>query len=303
MRRALALILLVLATSAVASDRTTTTRLLKSAWPQRTSAPITELGRGVAIIFSPDLSVPGNCSFYTSLGFTCFEEADWNRVLDGITAHNLQPDAIAINTVILETHGTNGNGLKLQRGHDLYDERSYISIGALQERLAEAGARNAIVSACNSGRLLRKHIVRSIDRENGDPLFLPATCGILDASQSWSPKRRPVTIIAPSVSHVESTIVARIDELPRAVADALRAESVRTGRLLPEEFAISDMLMQIISDSPYLRLNVATPVEKLSRTRSEQSVSETLLARFLATLDKRAKKANAKTAVASLRAR
>ncbi len=286
MRRALAtLFLTYLATSAFARDRVTS-RLLASAWPQRNISPVTETGRGIAIVFSPDLSVEGNCSFYAALGFTCFDGADWGVLLDAITAHNLDPEAIPIRTVILETHGTNGNGLKLQRGYDEYDERSYISVGALEERLAEAGARYVIISACNSGRLLRKEIVEALDAENGDPLFLPATCGIIDASATRK-RKSGVTIVAPAKSHIESTLVARTDELPRAVQDELLAAAIRKGLLLPDEFAISDMLMQILADDATLRLAVAKPVEKLSDTRSDQQFSERLFVRFMKALESR----------------
>ena len=140
MRRILALLLLTVATSGFARDRVTS-RLLTSAWPQRNISTVSETGRGIAIVFSPDLSVEGNCSFYSALGFTCFDGADWGVLLDAITAHNHDPEAVPIRTVVLETHGTNGNGLKLQRGHDEQDERSYVSVGALEERLSEAGCR------------------------------------------------------------------------------------------------------------------------------------------------------------------
>src|SRR5690348_832250 len=92
--------------------------LLARAWPYERYAPLTGLGTGVAVVFSPDLSVPGNCGFYRALGFACFDDADWTRVLAGIHEQNTQSPERAIRTVILETHGTNGNGLKLQRSHD-----------------------------------------------------------------------------------------------------------------------------------------------------------------------------------------
>src|SRR5512134_2520137 len=85
-----------------------------------------ESGRGVAIVFSPDLSVPGNCDFYSALGFACFEDTDWTRVLAAIRDHG------EMRVVVLETHGTNGHGLKLQRSKDPQAERSYVSVAALQ---------------------------------------------------------------------------------------------------------------------------------------------------------------------------
>src|SRR3954471_12309820 len=96
--------------ASIAQAATTTDQILARAWPYEPYARLTELGTGVAIVFSPDLSVPGNCRFYRALGFACFDDADWSHVLDGIHAQNLSSPERAIRTVILETHGTNGNG-------------------------------------------------------------------------------------------------------------------------------------------------------------------------------------------------
>ncbi|HET7710671.1 MAG TPA: hypothetical protein VFL80_01950, partial [Thermoanaerobaculia bacterium] len=68
--------------------------MLERAWPVSSEARLADLGRGVAVVFTPDLSVPGNCHFYRALGFACFDDADWTRVLDGIRLHNLaNPDS------------------------------------------------------------------------------------------------------------------------------------------------------------------------------------------------------------------
>ena len=93
--------------------------------------------------------------------------------------------------------------------------------------------------------------------------------------------------MAPAKSHIESTLVARTDELPRVLQDELLAAAIRKGLLLPDEFAISDMLMQILADDASLRLAVAKPVEKLSNTRSDQQFSERLFVRFMRTLERR----------------
>src|SRR5258705_12675318 len=60
---------------------TPTEYLLAKAWPYEPKGKVADVGRGVGIVFSPDLSVPGNCRFYQSLGFACFEDADWDAVL------------------------------------------------------------------------------------------------------------------------------------------------------------------------------------------------------------------------------
>ena len=77
-----------------------------------------EIGRGIGVVFSPDLSVPDNCRFYQSLGFACFQGADWEVILDDVHRYNVLYPERRIFTLVLETHGTNGNGLKLQTSYD-----------------------------------------------------------------------------------------------------------------------------------------------------------------------------------------
>lgn len=244
--------------------------LLEAAWP-RPSTPA-ETGRGVAVVFSPDISVPGNCDFYAALGFACFQDTDWTRVLEGIRQHG------GIRLVILETHGTNGHGLKLQRSKDPLAERSYISVAALEERLSGSGVEAVVLAACNSGRLLRPAIYRRLDPDPGDALFLPATCGIVDASSSFDPEESAVEVLTPSESRVEMTVVGSIDELPPAVRRALGAAR------LPREFAISDLMMQLIARRHLVELHAGTPTETLSRDRTTPADSETLLRALLAHL-------------------
>src|SRR6267142_1475789 len=93
---------------------TSSQTLLARAWPFDPQAKVSDIGRGVGLVFSPDLSVDGNCRFYQSLGFACFQDADWTRVLAGIHDYNIQHPERRLRTLVFETHGTNGNGLKLQ---------------------------------------------------------------------------------------------------------------------------------------------------------------------------------------------
>src|SRR5436309_5850253 len=152
-------------------------RLLDRAWPDVASRRVSEIGRGVGVVFSPDLSVPDNCRFYESLGFACFQDADWDKILDAVHRHNVLYPERRIFTLILETHGTNGNGLKLQASYDPDANRSYISAGALHQRLEPARSYYVIISACNSVRLLRPAIYNQLDPNNADTLFLTATNG------------------------------------------------------------------------------------------------------------------------------
>src|SRR6266852_3278745 len=185
-------------------------RLLNHAWPDVPAAKVGDIGRGVGVVFSPDLSVDDNCRFYEALGFACFQDADWNRVLENVHRYNeLYPER-RIFTLVLETHGTNGNGLKLQGSYDPDAERSYVSAGALQQRLEPEGIYYVIISACNSGRLLRPSIYNQLDPNNGDKLFLPATKGIVNASPDFVASRSAVTIITPQSSHIETTLVGKV---------------------------------------------------------------------------------------------
>jgi hypothetical protein len=282
-------LLLFLPLAAGASERSA--QLLAAAWPDDSSAPLAELGRNVGIVFSPDLSVEGNCRFYDALGFSCYEDTDWLRVLDGIREHNRREPERAIRTLLLETHGTNGNGLKLQRNEEPFAERSYISIGALQERLAAAGVRFVILSACNSGRLMRPSIYNRLDPANGDRLFLPPTCGIVDASPDFDARQSPVVVLSPATSHIETTVAGSLRELSaparRAVAAAAKAHHV----VLPSGFAASDILCQLLLRDPQLELVAGAWVDTLSREHLSDEASDALFDRLLDLLDARAARA------------
>src|SRR5262249_61306462 len=133
------LVVLIFAVAGAASADTSTYRLLTHAWPGAQAKKVSEIGRGIGVVFSPDLSVKDNCNFYEALGFACFQDADWTNILTGIHTFNLLNPDRRIGTLILETHGTNGNGLKVQESYDAEAARSYISVGALQERLGQDG--------------------------------------------------------------------------------------------------------------------------------------------------------------------
>jgi hypothetical protein len=273
-----AIFLTLVASLASASE---TDVLLARAWPYAPYARLTELGSGVAVVFSPDLSVPGNCRFYRSLGFACFANADWSAVLDGIHEHNVEDPERAIRTVILETHGTNGNGLKLQESHDPAAVRSYISVGALQERLQPDGVRFIVISACNSGRLLRPAIYNTLNPGNGDKLFLPATCGIINASDDFDPTQSSVTVITPASSHIEMTLVGSVKELAPATRRLVLRSAAAAGLAAPKEFAMSDLMMQMLTHDRELQLRVGGGVDALSRSMTADDVSEALFARVV----------------------
>jgi hypothetical protein len=208
-------------------------------------------------------------------------------VIEGIRDFNARHPQRPIRTIVLETHGTNGNGLKLQTSKKPRTSRSYISIGGLQERVEEAGVRFVILSSCNSGRLLRPAIYRELDPRNGDQAFLPATLGILGAGPEFDPRRSKVTILAPARSRVEMTLVGSVGEMPPAVLQALTLAALEAGVEPPDQFSISDLLMQIITGEENLRLQVASETQRFSKERTTAAASERLFARFIRELETR----------------
>jgi len=282
-RTALCLTFFLVAATAQAVERPET--LLARAWTAAPYANLEDLGAGVGVVFSPDLSVKDNCRFFEALGFACFESADWLQVLGDIHAYNLDHPGRRVRTLILETHGTNGNGLKLQAGKEPGDDRSYISVGALQEMLEPVGVRYFILSACNSGRLLRPEIYLQLNREPGDKLFLPATKGIIDATPDFDPKRSTSTVITPGSSHIETTLVGSMRELAPPTRDALSAAAKKRGLTLPKQFAVSEMLIEMLTRDPQLQLHTGVHVEELSKEQTTPEASERLFRAFMSHLD------------------
>jgi hypothetical protein len=289
-------LLVLLALHAGAADNTQV--LLAKAWPAAKIAGLEELGTGIGVVFTPDLSVKDNCRFFQALGFACFESADWLEVLSDIHAYNIDHPGRRIRTLVLETHGTNGNGLKLQTGKKPDDERSYISVGALQEMLEPVGVRYIILSACNSGRLLRPEIYRKLNPDNGDKLFLPATRGIIDATEDFDPKRTTTTVITPATSHIETTLVGSLSELAPETREALAAAAKKREVELPKQFAVSEMLIQMLLRDPQLRLRTGAHVEELSKEQTTPETSEKIFRAFVAHLDVLATRGATQTASA-----
>jgi hypothetical protein len=275
--------LLLLTVSVQAEEKTST--LLARAWPAAAIAGIEDIGTGVGVVFTPDLSVKDNCLFYQALGFACFESADWLQVLGDIHAYNLDHPGRRIRTLILETHGTNGHGLKVQAGKNPDDARSYISVAALQEILEPVGVRYIVLSACNSGRLLRPEIYRKLNREPGDKLFLPATRGIIDATDEFDPKKSNVTVITPGHRQIETTLVGSLRELSPATRDSVRDAAKKHDVSLPKQFAISEMMIQMLTRDSALVLRTGAYVEELSKIQSAPSDSERLFRTFVTHLD------------------
>lgn len=228
-----------------------------------------EIGHGKAIIFSPDLVVDGNREFYERLGFLYFDSPDWDSVLDAIR-RSPRP----IDTVILETHGTNGTGLKLQEGKKPSDARSYISVGALQERLASAGVPYAVISACNAGRLFRPEIYTKLDPDPAEPLFLPATLGIVHASGEFDASKSGVRVYRRKQSNLETLMEGRYAELSEQVRSTLDASE-------GEKFVVSSMLVQLLLNDPDLELVAEGFATSVSRADLSLAEREALFQEFV----------------------
>jgi hypothetical protein len=245
------------------------------------SADVPErLGEGVAIVFSPDFADPHNRLFYESLGFLYIETPDWSKAVRAVGRHNETGD-VPIRVLIVETHGTNGNGLKLQSSPSRLSARSYISIGALQEQMEGAGVEIIVLSACNSGRLLRPEIYNRLNRRNGDPLFLPATLGIVNASEGFDPASSSVRVLRRVQSNLETLLHAETRELDPSVGRALHGEGISW------RFAISTMLIQLVTGDESLELTADGYETEKSRDELSARRSEELFRRFGAFLAER----------------
>jgi hypothetical protein len=254
---------------------------LREGWTKSSKVPeLCELGRGKGIVFSPDLSDPGNRDFFRALGFAYFEDPDWRKVLGQIQEFNRTHPHSPITTLLIESHGTNGDALKLQNGKDPDAARSYISVGALLERLDGSGVRICLLAACNAGRLLRPENIQEIKPTEGNRLFEPATLGIINASPNYDPSQSSVTIGRRAESHIEVINECRIAEFSPVVRAHLVDAS--NGRLKAgTQIAVPEMLIQLLlSDQKLNLISEGFEVEK-SAAETNDSYREQLISRFL----------------------
>ena len=261
---------------------------IPEAWPADAKIErLSDIGRGKAVIFSPDFAESDNREFYEKLGFLYIEDASWLNALNQIIARNYWHPENRIYTVIIETHGTNGNGLKLQRGPWARAARSYISIGALQEKLEGVGVRLCVVGACNAGRLFRPEIYKKLNPQPHDRLFLPATRGIINASAEYDPLKSKVIIVRRAESELETTSdgdTSELSPIAREVLGLERADSpARVKR--PLHFAVSNLLIQMLIHDTRLKLTSSGYANEKSRQDLSEEESDTLFQRFLTYID------------------
>lgn len=257
--------------------------VIPDAWPANGQIEhLSDIGKHKAVLFSPDFAQPGNREFYEKLGFLYIQDASWLKALNQIVLRNYWHPEDRIDTIILETHGTNGNGLKLQTGPAIRAARSYISVGALQEKLDGLGVRLCVIGACNSGRLFRPEIYKALDPHPGDPLFLPATLGIIDASPRYDPAKSKMLVVRRAESEIETTTDGETSELSpiaRSVLGLVPKVSTHAARSL--RFAVSNLLIQMLTHDPRLKLTADGYANEKSRNDLTEEESDALFQRFL----------------------
>ena len=261
---------------------------IPEAWPVNVPIErVSDVGRHKAVIFSPDFAESGNRELYEGLGFLYIEDASWRNALNQIVARNYWHPEVRIETIILETHGTNGNGLKLQAGPSPRANRSYISIAALQEQLEGIGVRLCVIGACNSGRLFRPEIYKTLNPQPHDRLFLPPTLGIINASKDYDPARSKMIVVRRAESEIETTSDGNTSELSPLTRILLRLEQpngrVRAAR--PLHFVVSNLLIQMLIHDPRLQLTASGYANEKSKNDLSEVESDALFQRFLAYLD------------------
>ncbi len=256
---------------------------IPEAWPTNGQIErLSDIGKHKAVIFSPDFAQPGNREFYEKLGFLYIQDASWLKALNQIVARNYWHPEDRIDTIILETHGTNGNGLKLQNGPAIRAARSYISVGGLQEKLEGLSVRLCVIGACNSGRLFRPEIYKSLNPHPGDPLFLPATLGIIDASREYDPAKSKMLVVRRAESEIETTSDGDTSELSPIARSVLGLRpKVPTGVARSLRFAVSNLLIQMLTHDPRLELTSNGYANEKSRNDLTEDESDALFQRFL----------------------
>jgi hypothetical protein len=199
-------------------------------------------------------------------------------VLTQIKAHNGAHPESLLNVLLIQSHGTAGDGLKLQTGKQPDAPRSYISLAALQEELEGTGVRTCLLAACNAGRLFRPEAYQSIHPDQDNKLFEPPTLGIINASANFDPSRSTITIARRVESHLEVINECHISE----VSPAARAELTKGSSLKPAtRIAVPEMLIQLLLEDQRLHLvSWGYELEK-SRTETNDNIREQLISRFL----------------------
>lgn len=248
-------------------------------WPARNPSSLSELGLGTALVFSPDLATSETCSIYGRLGFRCFVDSDWRSIVRAVTAENANGRRERISLLILEVHGSGGNGLKLQDGLLPADGRSYAALGAIEQQFGDANVRYCLIDACNVRRVARA-AVRDQLRLVPDRLVLPATRGVLNAGP-LSPARKLALLVTRDVSRLEIFTDGLGEDLSPRTRKALGLADKTS-----IHFVVSDLLSQLVINDPELHLQLAAATETVVRGAKPYNESERLFQRFVQHLDR-----------------
>ena len=257
---------------------------LQEVWSAtRRVSSLGEIGRGKGVVISPDLSEPGNREFYRALGFAYFEDPDWHVVIDQLKAYNQSHPESPVSVLLVQAHGTNGDGLKLQSSREPDAPRSYISPGGLLENLMGTGVRSCLLAACNAGRLFRPENFYAVKAAEGNHLFEPATLGVINASPEFDPARTGITIARRAESHIEVINECRLSEL----APAARSVLFRSDGALKSttRIAVPEMLIQLLLTDKQLHLVADGFETERSRAETDDNYREHLISGFLRFVD------------------
>lgn len=245
------------------------------------SKSLGEIGRGKAIVFSPDLSEPGNPDFYRGLGFAYFEDPDWHVVLRQLKTYNRSHPETPIEVLLIQSHGTNGDALKLQHDNQPDAPRSYISLGGLLEQLAGSGVRACLLAACNAGRLFRPDNFHAVKADEGNRLFEPATLGVINASPDFNPSQSGITVARRAESHIEVINECSLSEFSPVTRAMLLEKSGNAGTKATTRIAVPEMLIQLLLTDERLHL-VAEGFEiEKSKAKTDDDYREYLINQFL----------------------
>lgn len=247
-------------------------------WQTGSSPDAGQLGEGVGVVFSPDLATPENRAFYESLGFAYFEASRWTDVLREVRKRQSGPRNERLRYLVIESHGANGNGLKVQASAKPEATRSYISLGGLQEAADRLGIETVLISACNSGRLYRPEIYNVLNRTPDDPMFLPPTAGIIDAAPGFDPQRSDTSLLRRKQNGLETLMEGTFSELP------VWLKSPKGKRPSEARFVVSTMLIQLVLGDQKLELTEQGFETEKSRGNLTAAQSERLFKRFVSFL-------------------
>jgi hypothetical protein len=243
-----------------------------------------DIGRRKGIVFSPDLSEPGNREFFRALGFAYFEDPDWRKVLSQLKAYNQSHPENPVEVLLVQSHGTNGDALKLQNGNQPDALRSYISAGALLENLEGSRVHTCLLAACNAGRLFRPENYHTVKAEEGNKLFEPATLGIINASSNFDSSQSGVTAARRAESHIEVINECHVSEFSPLARKAL-IESTNARLKAGTRIALPEMLIQLLLQDERLHLVFEGFEVERSQAETDNNYRERLISRFLRFVD------------------